>query len=142
MTVSSFTSETRKTTDKVLYIDDSPDRIELIQLIFEHKRNDIELQILSGIQEGIKITRQELPTLIIICSYVSDGNAWEFLYQVEDDGALLNIPIVALGGRFDHWKGDPPQVSPNSPQPNVVLPMPFHVDELLQAVEQYLPEPS
>ncbi len=78
----------------VLVVDDEPDSLEVATRVLKHYGATVH-SATNG-REGLEAARQRRPRFIIsdISMPVMDG--WEMLYELKQDRATLEIPIIAL----------------------------------------------
>jgi CheY-like chemotaxis protein len=114
----------------VLYVEDNPANMELMEEILKARPHIHFLKAQSGLQ-GLEMARQFLPDLILLDINLPGIGGYELLKMLRRDAATQHIPVMA--------------VSANAMPLNVVkglatgftryLTKPFKIDELLRAVD-------
>ncbi len=79
----------------VLYIEDNPMNLRLMQHIFT-KRKDIKLRDAHSAEIGIELARAEPPTLILMDINLPGMNGYEALAQLKADPITAHIPVIAI----------------------------------------------
>lgn len=79
----------------VLYIEDNPTNLRLVQRLFE-RRPDIELICAVSGQLGIELTRTRQPTVVLLDLHLPDINGDQVLAQLRHDPLTHAIPVVML----------------------------------------------
>lgn len=79
----------------VLYIEDNPANIRLMEKLFRHV-NNIELEIAQEPLLGVYKTRLILPDLILLDLEIPGFNGHELLEILSNDPSTADIPVVAL----------------------------------------------
>jgi CheY-like chemotaxis protein len=82
----------------VLYIDDNPDNIFLLQRLFKNKRPDIQLHTAMTGHDGIKAAIDGQPALILLDNRLPDTSGEQVLVQLAAAPATAAIPVVILSG--------------------------------------------
>lgn len=78
----------------VVCIEDEPDMLDLIRLIFNH--NGFKLIGALGGREGLDTVRRVRPDLVLLDLMMPEVNGWEVHRQMKADAELRNIPIIAV----------------------------------------------
>lgn len=86
-------------TQSVLVVDDAPDIHQLVSARLKTER----LSLLSAYNadEGLKITRHELPDLILLDLDMPGTDGMALCRQLKEDAALTDIPVIFLTGNID-----------------------------------------
>ena len=82
----------------VLYIDDSPDNIFLLQRLFKRRCPDVQLHTTMTGRDGIRAAIDDQPTLILLDNHLPDANGEQVLRQLAVNPATAAIPVVILSG--------------------------------------------
>ena len=79
----------------VLYIEDNPSNLTLIEQILETEPH-IELMTAMQGKVGLDLARQHSPDLILLDLHLPDVPGWEVLAQLQADEATRSIPIIVI----------------------------------------------
>jgi CheY-like chemotaxis protein len=81
----------------VLYIEDNPSNLKLVERIF---RNRPEIGLLSAMQGriGVELAQEHQPDLILLDTHLPDLSGAEVLRCLREDPATRRIPVIALSG--------------------------------------------
>lgn len=79
----------------LLYIEDNPTNLKLVQKILTTCRPDITLLRAENAKTGLDIAHQEHPQLILLDINLPDMNGFDMLSQLQNDPALKAIPVIA-----------------------------------------------
>jgi CheY-like chemotaxis protein len=79
----------------VLYIEDNPSNLELVQRILDH-RPRIELVPAIEGRAGIAVARERRPDLVLLDLHLPDISGHEVMRTLKADPATAPIPIVAI----------------------------------------------
>jgi len=79
----------------VLYIEDNPSNIHLMEDIFQEFLSYNLLTALEA-QQGIELAREKQPQLIIMDINMKGMNGFEALEVIQSDSDISSIPVVAL----------------------------------------------
>ena len=118
----------------VLYIDDNPDNIFLLQRLFKHRRPDIQLHTATTGRDGIKAAIDDQPALILLDNRLPDINGEQVLSELAATPATAGIPVVVLSG-------DSNPVTVNELLAGGAadfLVKPYDIHQLLAIIERYL----
>jgi PAS domain S-box-containing protein len=80
---------------KVLYIEDNPSNLRLIERILA-RRGDIDVVSAMQGRFGIELARQHHPSLILLDLHLPDISGEEILRRLLDDPATASIPVVMV----------------------------------------------
>jgi CheY-like chemotaxis protein len=87
---------------KLLYIEDSPSHIKLIEAIFA-RENDIQLYTANTPRLGLELVRAYEPDLILLDICLPEMDGFEVFEQLSVDETTRNIPVIALSaGAMPH----------------------------------------
>jgi CheY-like chemotaxis protein len=78
----------------VLYIEDNPMNLHLMQQIF--KRKELELRDALTAEIGIELARAEPPALILMDINLPGMDGYEALKVLKADARTAHIPVVAI----------------------------------------------
>ena len=79
----------------VLYIEDNPVNVYLVQAIFE-ARSDVQLLTAPCGSKGLDLARQHRPRLILLDMNLPDMDGAEFLELLHADETIAKIPVVIV----------------------------------------------
>jgi len=79
---------------RVLCIEDDPEMIDLIKLILERKGFEV-LEAVGG-EEGLEVSRREMPDLILLDLMMPEVDGWEVFRQMRADEQLKDIPVIVV----------------------------------------------
>jgi two-component system response regulator VicR len=117
----------------VVYVEDEPDLVELLDLILKNK--EIVLEHASTGRQGLKLIRQLKPDLVILDLMLPDIDGWDVFQEMQRDQALKHIPVVVITVRTEGLiQGEWPQVQ----QLAGYLLKPFAINALREVVGRAL----
>ncbi len=117
----------------VVYIEDEPELIDLLRLIF--KKEQIILESALNGQKGLELVRQLEPDLVILDLMLPDMEGWDIFHEIQNDESLRDIPVIVVTVRTEGLvEGIWPQVQHLAGY----LVKPFTVHELREVVWQAL----
>lgn len=79
----------------VLYIEDNPSNLRLVQKILK-KRTDIELLSAMNAEEGLALARREPPDLILVDINLPGMSGYQLLEIMKAEAGLRHIPVMAI----------------------------------------------
>ncbi len=79
----------------VVYIEDNPANIRLVQLILANRPNATLLTATDGLS-GLELVRQEQPNVVLLDLHLPDIEGHEVLNRLQADVKTKNIPVVIL----------------------------------------------
>jgi DNA-binding response OmpR family regulator len=79
---------------KILCIEDEPEMIDLIRLILS--RRGYEVYGAPGGEEGIKMTRELHPDLVLLDLMMPDMDGWEVYQQMKAEASMRDIPVIVV----------------------------------------------
>lgn len=88
-------SEMTTTTIKVLYVEDNPANLRLIEG-FMAKKEQFELSSANTAAAGLEMAKQQLPDIILMDIKLPDMNGFEALAHLKANNATANIPVIAV----------------------------------------------
>jgi CheY-like chemotaxis protein len=80
---------------KVLYVEDNPVNVFLVQAIFE-PRPEIKLFIAPSGSVGLELAQQQRPNLILLDMNLPDMDGVEFLRKLRAEPTIAMIPVVVV----------------------------------------------
>ncbi len=114
---------------KILVIDDSKVIRMRVQDMLPTGNFEI-LEAKDGL-EGLRLIREERPTLIMLDFLLPKMNGWEVFQNIQADSSLQSIPLVVMSGRKE-------EVTEKLPEPFEYfefIEKPFEKDELMTAIK-------
>jgi CheY-like chemotaxis protein len=121
--------------DSVLYIDDGPDNILVVQRLLRRTRPDIQLHTASTGRDGIQAAADVQPALILLDNRLPDTSGEQVLRQLAANPATAVIPVVILSG--DSGKVTVKELLAAGAAD--FLAKPFDIHQLLAIIDRYLP---
>jgi two-component system cell cycle response regulator DivK len=82
----------------VLYIDDNPDNILLVQRLLKRRCPDVQLHTAMTGPDGIRMAIDGQPALILLDNRLPDTSGQQVLGQLAATPATAAIPVVILSG--------------------------------------------
>jgi CheY-like chemotaxis protein len=82
-------------THKLLYIEDNPSNLRLIERILARREDVVVVSAMQG-RFGIELARQHQPTLILLDLHLPDISGEEILRRLRDDPLTSSIPVVMV----------------------------------------------
>jgi CheY-like chemotaxis protein len=79
----------------VLYIEDNPANLKVVEALFQYHSNLYLLTASNG-RSGIEQARQYQPNVILLDIHLPDINGFNVLSLLREDDRTRNIPVVAL----------------------------------------------
>ena len=79
----------------VLYIDDTPTNLQLVQQILSHRKH-IKLLTAPSARLGIELAQAEIPDLILMDIQMPEMDGLEAFKRLEDIKETQSIPVIAL----------------------------------------------
>ncbi len=80
----------------VLYIEDNPANMQLVERIIQTHRPEVTLLVASNGQEGLTLARKYKPFLILLDLHMPQINGWDVFERLQQSPATQNIPVVAI----------------------------------------------
>ncbi len=114
---------------KILVIDDSKVIRMRVQDMLPTGNFEI-LEAKDGL-EGLRLIREERPTLIMLDFLLPKMNGWDVFQNIQADESLLSIPLVVMSGRKE-------EVTEKLPEPFEYfefIEKPFEKEELILAIK-------
>ena len=126
-------SATPLTTKKILYIEDNPTNLRLVEQVLG-SRHDIEFLSAATAEDGLQIVSQEFPDLILMDINLPGMNGFEALAVLRSDEVTAQIPVIALSANamtHDVTRGEKESF-------DKYLTKPFDVVEFLNVIDEML----
>ena len=79
---------------RILIIEDNEDNLELIRLLLERDGFEV-LAAYDGV-EGLRVTRQDRPDLILLDLAMPEMDGWAVLETLKADPKTQRIPVVVV----------------------------------------------
>ena len=79
---------------RVLVVDDEPDIVFMIKVILRSEGYDVA--VASGVEEARAQLLDNDPNLVLLDLRLSDGEGWDVLRDLRDEGRLDRVPVVVL----------------------------------------------
>lgn len=83
--------------ERILVIDDDPDTIEFLQIVFSVRGREVA-GALSG-ADGLRLAREQSFDLIIVDVMMPDVDGYEVCRQLRADPITANVPLTILTAR-------------------------------------------
>jgi CheY-like chemotaxis protein len=119
----------------VLYIEDDPDNIRLVQRLLLKRRPDTELHVAANARDGVTAAISEQPALILLDNRLPDATGGEVLRQLASAEATTTIPVVIVSG--DSGKAIAGELLATGAADFLVKPYDIH--QLIAVIDRYLP---
>jgi CheY-like chemotaxis protein len=119
----------------VLYIEDDPDNIRLVQRLLLKRRPDTELHVAANARDGVSAAISEQPALILLDNRLPDATGGEVLHQLASAEATTAIPVVIVSG--DSGKAIAGELLATGAADFLVKPYDIH--QLIAVIDRYLP---
>jgi len=82
---------------RVLVVDDEPDIVYMVKVIL--RSAGFEVTAASGVGDAITYLAREDPDLILLDLRLGDGEGWEVLDHLKQDGRAGRIPVIILSAQ-------------------------------------------
>jgi CheY-like chemotaxis protein len=127
------TDEPAPTARHLLYIEDVPENVRLMEHIFR-VFGDLAVSSAAHGRAGIELARQDRPELILLDLHLPDMTGDDVTIALQADPTTRDIPIVVLSGESD------PSARSRAIEHGAAayVPKPFNVSELVALVEQLI----
>jgi PAS domain S-box-containing protein len=80
----------------ILYIEDNPANMQLVERIMKNNRPEIALFVATEGQQGLALIRKHQPDLILLDIHLPQINGWEIFERLQQSSSTRNIPVVAV----------------------------------------------
>lgn len=114
----------------ILVLDDDPDILEVIKIIFEEKQ--YEVRTLSDSNLIFDFISKKRPDLILLDIWMSGMDGQEIAARLKQNPETHEIPIIMISANNEGKK-----IAELS-HANEYIAKPFEIDELVQTVEKYI----
>ena len=118
----------------VLYIEDDPDNIRLVERLLKRRPN-VGLRVASSARDGITAAISEQPTLILLDNHLPDATGAEVLRQLVSAEATAAIPVVIVSG--DSGRAIATELLATGA--SGFLEKPYDIHDLMALIDRYLP---
>lgn len=81
---------------QILYIEDNPANIRLVQRILAQNRKDILLLTTSSPKEGLELAQTQKPNLILLDINLPEMDGYDVMKCLRVNSETLNIPVVGI----------------------------------------------
>ena len=81
-------------TRKIVYIEDDPEMIDLVELILN--RHGFDVKGAHGGRQGIDTVKQEAPDLILLDLMMPDLDGWDVYQQLKANDETKDIPVIVV----------------------------------------------
>jgi CheY-like chemotaxis protein len=116
----------------MLYIEDDPDNIRLVQRLLLKRRPDTELHVATNGRNGVTAAISEQPALILLDNRLADATGTEVLRQLTSAQATTAIPVIIVSG-------DTGQAIASELLAAGFLVKPYDIHQLIAIIHRYLP---
>lgn len=82
---------------KILYIEDDPDMIALVQAILHRQGYDVKGA--SSGPQALEMIKTEIPELILLDLMMPGMDGWDIYHQIKAQDSTKNIPIIVVTAR-------------------------------------------
>jgi CheY-like chemotaxis protein len=119
---------------KILYIEDQPEMIELVQLAL--RRLNCEVCSAPDGRQALDLMRHARLDLVLLDLMLPDWDGWQVTEAMQADALLKNLPVILVTARVANaWAGRQP------PPAEAYITKPFSLDQLRSAVQSVLRQP-
>ena len=80
---------------QVLYIEDNPTNLRLVEKILGN-RSDLQLLTAVSGHEGLEIIRRQVPTLILLDINLPDIDGFKILQIIKNNSRTRDVPVIAI----------------------------------------------
>ena len=119
----------------VLYIEDDPGNIRLVERLLLKRRPGTELHVATNGRDGITAAISERPALILLDNRLPDATGTEVLRQLTSTEATAAIPVVIVSG--DSGQAIASELLAAGAAGFLVKPYDIH--QLIAVIHRYLP---
>lgn len=85
---------TPSTINRIIYIEDDPDMIDLVSLILS--RRGFSVKGASGGVIGLDMIVSEIPDLVLLDLMMPDLDGWDVYQQMKAQAKTRNIPVIVI----------------------------------------------
>jgi CheY-like chemotaxis protein len=119
---------------KVLYVEDQPEMIELVQLAL--RRLDCDVQGASDGRQALGLMRSENPDLVMLDLMLPGYDGWQITDAMHADDRLKDLPVILVTARTVNASN-----CRQPPPADAYITKPFTLEELRTAVQSVLMQP-
>jgi CheY-like chemotaxis protein len=119
----------------VLYIEDDPNNIRLVERLLLKRRPDAQLHMATNGRDGIAAAISEQPALILLDNHLPDATGSEILRQLAAAEATAGIPVVMVSG--DSGQAIASELIAAGAADCIVKP--YDIYQLMTVIDRYLP---
>lgn len=80
--------------NRVLVVDDEADIVYMVKVIL--RSAGFEVTAASGVEDALFELSREDPDLVLLDLRLGDGEGWEVLSHLKEDGRTTRIPVIIL----------------------------------------------
>lgn len=81
-------------TQKIVYIEDDPEMIDLVELILN--RHGFDVTGAHGGRQGMDMIHQNKPDLVLLDLMMPDLDGWDVYQQLKADENTADIPVIVI----------------------------------------------
>jgi signal transduction histidine kinase/ActR/RegA family two-component response regulator len=119
----------------ILYIEDNPSNLKLVERILERWRRVLLLSAIQGAL-GLELARRHHPDLVLLDLHLPDLHGSEVLDELRSDPETADIPVVVLSA--DATAGEIQRLKDKGADDYITKPL--DVGQFLAAIERVVPE--
>ena len=127
------TIQTRPSARRALIIDDDPDTVDLIKIIFRNAGMDV-VGAFSG-KEAIQKCSDSVPSVILLDLMMPDMDGWDVYQQMKADELTRGIPVIVVTAKAQNIDK---VLGLHIAKVDDYISKPFSPQELLDSVEKVL----
>jgi len=118
----------------VLYIEDQPEMIELVQLAL--RRLDCAVYGATDGRQGLDLMHRERPDLVLLDLMLPGWDGWQVIEAMQADARLKHLPVILITARTAN------ATAGRQPPPAAAyITKPFGLEDLRSAVGAVLKQP-
>ncbi|HEX9996035.1 MAG TPA: PAS domain S-box protein [Abditibacterium sp.] len=120
----------------VLYIEDNPSNLRLVERIISRRR-DLKLLTATRGEQGLEMIRRDHPSLVLLDLHLPDCHGDEVLQRLLSDPKTKDIPVVIVSA-----DATPQQIERlHAAGAQDYITKPIHLQRLLEVLQKHLPSP-
>lgn len=89
---------------RILYVEDQPEMIELIQLVL--RQRPAQVIGATNVAEAIDILHREPPDLVLLDLMIPEVDGWAVHREIINDPKLSHIPVIVITARGSLYERD------------------------------------
>jgi CheY-like chemotaxis protein len=120
-------------TYKILYIEDQPEMIELMQLTL--KRMGCEVYGVTDGEQGIRMMHELQPDLVLLDLMLPGCDGWQVRKAMEADAHLRSLPVILVTARAVGLKNGADRQPPPA---DAYVTKPFSLAEIRSTIQSVL----